>query len=97
MTEEERELAIKRMRDDDRDSDGKWDWTCIKRILRSWQFYTFVVAWGFVELTCGNNLQRWMGLWLKDVGWKNPGLQIPPALQGFVVRTFTHFSFRLYL
>lgn len=88
MSEDERLLAIKRMADDGRDSTGKWDWTCIRRILLSWQVYAFVVAWGFVELTCGNNLQRWMGLWLKATGWKGPPVQVLPAVAGFTVRTF---------
>lgn len=89
MTEDERLLAIKRMRDDGRDSGGKWDWTCIKRILLSWQFYTFVAAWGFVELTCGNNLMRWMGVWLKLNHWDMTSIQVLPAMQGFTVRTFS--------
>ncbi|KAJ3493703.1 hypothetical protein NLG97_g4567 [Lecanicillium saksenae] len=32
-------------------------------------FYAFVIGWGLVELTCGNNLSRWMGLWLKELGY----------------------------
>lgn len=45
MTEKEREMCIERMASDGRDARGKWDWTLIKRILRSWEFYAFIVAW----------------------------------------------------
>ncbi|OAA56405.1 Major facilitator superfamily domain, general substrate transporter [Cordyceps fumosorosea ARSEF 2679] len=58
MTEEEKALSIHRMKRDGRDAVGVWTWDVVRQILRSWQFYGFVIGWGFVELTCGNNLQR---------------------------------------
>lgn len=85
MTEEDQILAIKRMRDDGREADGKWEFAVIKKILLSWQLYTFVVAWAFVELTCGVNLMRWLGLYAQKVGYSRNDQQILPAIGGFPV------------
>ncbi|KAK1142618.1 hypothetical protein N8T08_007422 [Aspergillus melleus] len=45
----------------------EWNLSTVKRILTSWQFYGFCLAWGFMECTCGVNLQRWMTLYLKSL------------------------------
>ncbi|KAJ6781027.1 hypothetical protein PWT90_04929 [Aphanocladium album] len=69
MSDAEKALSIKRMARDGRDAVGAWTWDVVGQILRAWQFYAFVIGWGLVELTCGNNLSRWMGLWLKELGY----------------------------
>ncbi|CEJ87145.1 hypothetical protein VHEMI04319 [[Torrubiella] hemipterigena] len=83
MTKDEQMIAIKRMRDDGREANGKWDLATIKKILVSWQLYTFVVAWAFIELTCGVNLMRWLGLYLQKVGYNKYDVQNLPAIGGF--------------
>ena len=47
MTETEQSMCIKRISDEGRDT-GKMEWSLatIKRILTSWQFYCFCIAWG---------------------------------------------------
>lgn len=85
MTEDEQIIAIKRMRDDGREATGKWDLAAIKKILLSWQLYTFVVAWAFIELTCGVNLMRWLGLYLQKLGYNKYDVQNLPAIGGFPV------------
>ncbi|ATY63245.1 major facilitator superfamily transporter [Cordyceps militaris] len=79
MTEEEKQLSVDRMKRDGRDATSVWTWDVIRQIARSWQFYGFVIGWGFVELTCGNNLMRWMGLWLKKEGWGQTQVQAIPT------------------
>ncbi|KAK2603420.1 hypothetical protein QQS21_004370 [Conoideocrella luteorostrata] len=84
MTEREREMSIERMVTDGRDANGKWDWSCIKRILKSWELYAFVTAWGLVEITCGVNAQRWMGLWLKSANYSKYEVQTLPTVMGVI-------------
>ncbi|EKV21290.1 Major facilitator superfamily domain, general substrate transporter [Penicillium digitatum] len=68
MTEREQLMSIKRIRDEDRATTKlEWNMATIKRILTSWQLYGFCLAWGFMECTCGVNLQRWMTLYLKSL------------------------------
>ncbi|KAL2402444.1 MFS transporter PfmaC [Exophiala dermatitidis] len=68
MTEEEKEISIKRISEEGRDADmTSWRLADLKEILSSWQFYGFVLAWGFMELTCGVNLQRWMTLYIRSL------------------------------
>ncbi|OAA69282.1 Major facilitator superfamily domain, general substrate transporter [Akanthomyces lecanii RCEF 1005] len=80
MSDAEKELSILRMKRDGRDATGAWSWDVVRQILRSWQFYSFVIGWGFVELTCGNNLSRWMGLWLKKLGYKSSKFNTLPTV-----------------
>ncbi|KAJ5584268.1 major facilitator superfamily domain-containing protein [Penicillium hispanicum] len=68
MTERERQMAVERLAEEDRDAmNVTWDLSAVKRVLTSWQLWTFVIAWGTMECTCGVNLQRWMTLYLKSV------------------------------
>ncbi|KGO77033.1 Major facilitator superfamily domain, general substrate transporter [Penicillium italicum] len=68
MTEKEQKMAIKRISDEGRDtSKMEWNLGTLKRMLTSWQLYGFCLAWGFMECTCGVNLQRWMTLFLKSL------------------------------
>ncbi|RAH65874.1 MFS general substrate transporter [Aspergillus aculeatinus CBS 121060] len=68
MTEREQAMSIKRIDDENRDvSVMQWNSGTVKRILSSWQFYAFVLSWGFMECTCGVNLQRWMTLYLQSL------------------------------
>ncbi|KAH7258923.1 major facilitator superfamily domain-containing protein [Fusarium redolens] len=68
MTEEERQRCIERISDEGRDAElFHWDRALVKQVLTSWQLYAFCIAWGFMELTCGVNLQRWMTLWIKSL------------------------------
>ncbi|RKK95493.1 hypothetical protein BFJ68_g14779 [Fusarium oxysporum] len=68
MSEDEKQRCIERMADEGRDAEGShWDRALIKQVLRTWQLYAFCLAWGFMELTCGVNLQRWMTLWIKSL------------------------------
>ncbi|KAF5587214.1 major facilitator superfamily transporter [Fusarium pseudocircinatum] len=68
MTEQERQRCIKRMADEGRDAEHfHWDRALIKQVFMSWQLYAFCLAWAFMELTCGVNLQRWMTLWTKSL------------------------------
>lgn len=50
MTEDERLLSIERLRCEGRDSHGKLDWSILKRVVCSWQFYCFSIAYGYVGL-----------------------------------------------
>ncbi|XWX00314.1 hypothetical protein V2A60_008334 [Cordyceps javanica] len=79
MSEEERALSVDRMKRDGRDAVGAWTWDVVRQILRSWQFYAFVIGWGLVELTCGNNLMRWMGLWLRGQGYNKSQINAIPT------------------
>ena len=45
MTEEEKASSIQRMKTDGRDATGEWNWSVVTTILKSWQVYTFVIAW----------------------------------------------------
>ncbi|EWG54142.1 hypothetical protein FVEG_17254 [Fusarium verticillioides 7600] len=68
MTEQERQRCIQRMADEGRDAENfHWDHALIKQVLTSSQLYEFCLAWAFMELTCGVNLQRWMTLWIKSL------------------------------
>ncbi|CAG8925386.1 unnamed protein product [Penicillium salamii] len=68
MSEREREMCVQRMAEEDRDtSKMEWNLPTVKRIFTSWQFYSFCLAWGLMECTCGVNLQRWMTLYLKSL------------------------------
>ncbi|KAG9502053.1 hypothetical protein J7337_007765 [Fusarium musae] len=68
ITEQERQRCIQRMADEGRDAGNfHWDRALIKQVLTSWQLYAFCLAWAFMELTCGVNLQRWMTLWIKSL------------------------------
>ncbi|KAI2929243.1 hypothetical protein CBS147321_10841 [Aspergillus niger] len=68
MTEREQVLSIQRIAEENRDTtEMKWDLPTLKRLLTSWQLYGFCLAWGFMECTCGVNLQRWMTLYLKSL------------------------------
>lgn len=50
MTECERQICIKRIEDEGRDSVGELDLSLIKRVLISWQFWGFSLAWRYVYL-----------------------------------------------
>ncbi|KAJ0413156.1 major facilitator superfamily domain-containing protein [Aspergillus carlsbadensis] len=68
MTEREQIMSIQRIADENRDtSKMEWNLATVRRILTSWQLYGFCLAWGFMECTCGVNLQRWMTLYLKSL------------------------------
>ncbi|OKL61274.1 hypothetical protein UA08_03349 [Talaromyces atroroseus] len=68
MTEEERQMCIHRLAEEKRDADkASWNLAAVKRLLTSWQLYAFCLSWGFMELTCGVNLQRWMTLYVKSL------------------------------
>ncbi|PMB69133.1 Pantothenate transporter liz1 [Beauveria bassiana] len=82
MTETEKMLAIARMKSDGRDSVGAWTWDVVRQVLRSWQLYAFVIGWGWIELTCGNNMMRWMGLWLKAEHYSPTNVQALPTVIG---------------
>lgn len=49
----ERERAIQRLVEDDREPVGAWSWDLVPRILRSWQFYLLTVLWMFWQSTVG--------------------------------------------
>lgn len=85
MMPKEQDLAIKRMQDNGRDAEGKWNVQCFRNILLSWQLYAFTIGWALVELTCGINIMRWMSLWLSKVGYDKISIQVLPAMAGFVV------------
>jgi ACS family pantothenate transporter-like MFS transporter len=40
------------------------DWTVFRRILGSWQLYTFTIAWTFWSLTSGSYIMQFFSLWL---------------------------------
>ncbi|KAL4779338.1 major facilitator superfamily domain-containing protein [Aspergillus varians] len=68
MSEREQALCIQRIAEEGRDATKQeWNLRTLKRILTSWQLYAFCLAWGFMECTCGVNLQRWMTLFLKSL------------------------------
>ncbi|KAE8141391.1 major facilitator superfamily domain-containing protein [Aspergillus pseudotamarii] len=68
MTENERQMSIERLADEHRDAiRATWDLHSVKRVLSSWQLYSFCIAWGAMECTGGVNLQRWMALYLKSL------------------------------
>lgn len=47
MTQRERQMAVERLAEEDRDAmNVTWDLSAIKRVLTSWQLWTFVIAWG---------------------------------------------------
>lgn len=47
MTENEREMAIERIAQEDRDAMTiTWNLSAVKRVLTSWQLWAFCVAWG---------------------------------------------------
>ncbi|KAM3504492.1 hypothetical protein MY10362_003540 [Beauveria mimosiformis] len=92
MTETEKTLAIARMKSDGRDSVGAWTWDVVRQVLRSWQLYAFVIGWGWIELTCGNNMMRWMGLWLKAEHYSPTNVQALPTVIGVMQLCFIFIS-----
>lgn len=49
MTEEEKDLSVLRMKRDGRDATGHWTVDVLRQVIRSWQFYAFVIGWACVH------------------------------------------------
>ncbi|KAL3474794.1 permease of the major facilitator superfamily [Aspergillus californicus] len=66
----EKRRAVERMQEDGRapTSSLKLDWSVIRRVLASWQLYTFSIAYSLWTLTCGSYVMQYFTLWLKSTG-----------------------------
>ncbi|CAG7918511.1 unnamed protein product [Penicillium olsonii] len=68
MTENERQMSIDRLAEQGRDAQKvKWSVPMVKRLLSCWQIYCFPLAWGIMQLSCGQQVSTWMRLWLKSL------------------------------
>lgn len=68
LSDSERERARTRIEEDGRAPVGKFDLSVISRVLKSWQFYTFTLAYAFWTLTAGSYVMQYFQLWLKSLG-----------------------------
>ncbi|KAL4937174.1 hypothetical protein BDV06DRAFT_227199 [Aspergillus oleicola] len=70
LNEWERKRALQRMEDDGRAATPslKFNWSFIRRVLCSWQLYTFSIAYSLWTLTCGSYVMQYFTLWLKSTG-----------------------------
>ncbi|KAH8422532.1 uncharacterized protein LDX57_000286 [Aspergillus melleus] len=68
LTKWERHRALERMQEDGRASNARLDRTIFKRVLTSWQLYTFSAAYALWTLTCGSYVMQYFSLWLKSTG-----------------------------
>ncbi|KAL4863584.1 hypothetical protein BDV12DRAFT_206385 [Aspergillus spectabilis] len=70
LNEWERNRALERMEQDERAANPslKFDWGFVRRVLSSWQLYTFSIAYSLWNLTCGSYVMQYFTLWLKSTG-----------------------------
>ncbi|KAH9886364.1 major facilitator superfamily transporter [Xylariomycetidae sp. FL2044] len=61
----ELQRARERIEEEGRKPVGKLDRTVFKRIVTSWQLYTFVVGYALWSLTCGSYVMQYFTLYLK--------------------------------
>lgn len=67
LSEGERQRACERIDEEGRTPIGRLDASVFKRILLSWQLYTFSIAYALWSLTCGSYVMQYFGLWLKSL------------------------------
>ncbi|KAI9739554.1 MAG: hypothetical protein M1834_006270 [Cirrosporium novae-zelandiae] len=84
LNEWERRRACERIDEEGRAPVGKMDLSVLKRILTSWQFYVFSLAWSFWSLTCGSYVMQWMTLWLKEENYSVVNINNIPTVIGAV-------------
>lgn len=53
FTEQEKERAVERLVEDDREPRGEFSWNIFLRVVQSWQFYALSVLWCFWNTTVG--------------------------------------------
>ncbi|TVY56692.1 Pantothenate transporter liz1 [Lachnellula cervina] len=80
----ERQRAIERIEEEGRKPIGKMDLTVLKRILTSWQVYTFSFAWCCWSLTAGSYIMQFFGLWLKSEHYSVTNINNIPTIIGAV-------------
>ncbi|EED17016.1 allantoate permease, putative [Talaromyces stipitatus ATCC 10500] len=68
LSDSERERARARIEEDGRAPVGKLDLSVVSRVLKSWQFYTFTLAYCFWTLTAGSYVMQYFQIWLKSLG-----------------------------
>ncbi|KAL5343570.1 alpha/beta-hydrolase [Aspergillus crustosus] len=70
LNEWERNRALERMEQDGRAANPslKFDWYFVRRVVTSWQLYTFSIAYSMWTLTCGSYVMQYFTLWLKSTG-----------------------------
>ncbi|KAL4803812.1 Alpha/Beta hydrolase protein [Aspergillus unguis] len=70
LNEWERKRALQRMEDDGRAATPSltFNWDFFRRVLGSWQLYTFSIAYSLWTLTCGSYVMQFFTLWLKSTG-----------------------------
>ncbi|KAH6638878.1 major facilitator superfamily domain-containing protein [Boeremia exigua] len=68
MTEKEQQISVRRLAEQGRDAESvEWSFSMIKRLVSCWQLYCFPLAWGLLQLSCGQQISTWMRLWLKSL------------------------------
>ncbi|CAI7620837.1 unnamed protein product [Penicillium discolor] len=89
LSEWERNRARERIDEEGRTPVGKLDTTVFKRVLVSWQFYTFSLAYAFWSLTCGSYVMQYFGIWLKSLKvYSVPQINNIPTSMGAINFTF---------
>lgn len=53
FTEQEKERAVERLVEDDREPKGEFSWNIFVRVVQSWQFYALSILWCFWNTTVG--------------------------------------------
>ncbi|CRL30464.1 Sucrose/H+ symporter, plant [Penicillium camemberti] len=89
LSEWERNRARERIDEEGRTPVGKLDTSVFKRVLLSWQFYTFSLAYAFWSLTCGSYVMQYFGIWLKSLKvYSVPQINNIPTSMGAINFTF---------
>ncbi|KAF4310335.1 putative mfs general substrate transporter protein [Botryosphaeria dothidea] len=66
FTEQEKERAVERLVEDDREPKGEFSWNIFVRVVQSWQFYALSILWCFWNTTVGKVGNTVMQLYLKN-------------------------------
>ncbi|GME40268.1 putative mfs general substrate transporter protein [Neofusicoccum parvum] len=66
FTAQEKERAMERLVEDDREPKGEFSWNIFVRVVKSWQFYALGVLWCFWNTTVGKVGNTVMQLYLKN-------------------------------
>lgn len=68
LSEREKARSRERIDEEGRTPSGKLNIGVFKRVLTSWQFYTFTLGYSFWTLTAGSYILQYFGIWLKSLG-----------------------------